>query len=151
MKVKILFTVLCSIMLLASPLGCDDQEKIATLEGLWQGTKAEGKVLLFEVPTGFEEEDVSFHPTVEFKQGGIAILLQNGTPSQGTWYQDAEHLTTSLNFDTNFVDPSGAYTIKTLTETALILYYEEEGSFKDPDTGIAIEGTLKATLSFNKK
>jgi hypothetical protein len=150
MKVKILFSVLFSIVLVVGPLGCDDNEKMATLEGSWQGTKAEGKVLLFGVPTGFEEEDDSFDPTLEFKQGGIVTLTQDGTPSQGTWSQEGETLTTSLNFDTNFVEISGTYTIQTLTETALVLYYESEGTFEDPDTGIDIEGTLKATLYFSK-
>ena len=151
MKIKILISVLFSILFIVGPLGCDDNEKMATIEGSWQGTKAEGKVLLFGVPTGFEEEDNNFNPTVEFKQDGIVTLTQDGIPSQGTWSQDGGNLTTSLTFDTDFLDISGAYTIQTLTETGLVLHYEKEGTFEDPDTGIEIEGTLKATLYFSKK
>lgn len=150
MKVKILFSLLISALFLFGPLGCDDNEKIASVEGSWEGTKAEGQVLLYGVPTGFEEEDDTFNPILEFKQGGTVTVTQNGTPSQGTWSQDGEQLTTSLNFNTNFVDISGTYTIQTLTETTLVLYYEKDGTYEDPDTGIEIEGTLKATLTFNK-
>lgn len=150
MKVKILFCVIFSAILIA-PFGCDDDEKMASIEGTWQGKKAEGEVLVFGVPSGFEEEDDTFNPMLEFKQGGVVNITQGGVPSQGTWSQDGEKLTTSLNFDTNFVDLSGTYTIQTLTETALVLYYEKDGTYQDPDTGIEIEGTLKATLHFEKR
>jgi len=147
MKVKFLSAVL----LIALTAGCDDEEKFSSIEGKWQGTKAEGKVLVFGVPSGFEEEDDTFDPTLEFKQGGVVTLTQDGTPSQGTWSQDGEKLTMSITFDTDFVDLSGAYTIETLTDTKLVLYYEKDGTYKDPDTQIEIDGTLKATLYFDKK
>lgn len=150
MKVRILFSVVFSALLVA-PFACDDEEKMASIEGSWQGAKAEGEVLVYGVPSGFEEEDEAFHPTLEFKQGGIVTLTQGGVPSEGTWSQDGEKLTTSLNFDTNFIDLSGTYTIQTLTDAKLVLYYEKDGTYQDPDTGIEIEGTLKATLTFNKK
>ena len=150
MKVKISLLFVFTALLL-TPFGCDDEEKLASLEGAWQGTKAEGEVLVFSVPSGFEEEDETFDPILEFKKGGVVTLSQDGVPSQGTWAQDGETLNTSLNFDTNFVDLSGSYTIQTLTETNLVLYYEREGTYEDPDTGIEIEGTLKATLYFDKK
>ena len=147
MKVKFLFPV----TLLALLAGCDDEEKIASVQGSWQGTKAEGEVLVFGVPSGFEEEDNSFNPILEFKPGGVVTLTQNSVPAQGTWSQDGEKLTTSLDFNTEFVSLNGDYTIQTLTETKLVLYFEREGTYEDPDTGIEIEGTLKATLYFDKK
>ncbi len=150
MKVNILFSVLCSAFLLGIS-GCDEEEKLASIEGSWQGTRAEGEVLVFGVPTGFEEEDVTFDPTLEFKQGGTVTVTTNGTPSSGTWSQSGDKLTTSIDFNTSFVDLSGDYTIETLTETKLILYYEKDGTYEDPDTGIEIDGTLKATLYFDKK
>ena len=146
MKVKFLFPIV-----LFALLACDDEEKMASLEGSWQGTKAEGEVLVFGVPSGFEEEDETFNPVLEFKPGGVATLTYDGVPSQGTWSQDGEKLTTSLNFNTEFVDLTGAFTIQTLTETKLVLYFEKDGTYEDPDTGIEIEGTLKATLYFDKK
>ena len=147
MKVKFLFPV----TLLALLAGCDDEEKIASVQGSWQGTKAEGEVLVFGVPSGFEEEDNSFNPILEFKPGGVVTLTQNSVPAQGTWSQDGEKLTTSLDFNTEFVSLNGDYTIQTLTETKLVLYFEREGTYEDPDTGTEIEGTLKATLYFDKK
>ncbi|HET9434913.1 MAG TPA: hypothetical protein VFO37_14195 [Chitinophagaceae bacterium] len=147
MKVKFLIPV----VFLALLAGCDDEEKIASVEGSWQGTKAEGEVLVFGVPTGFEEEDDTFNPMLEFKPGGVVTLTHDGVPAQGTWFQDGEKLTASLDFKTEFVDLSGDYTIQTLTDTKLVLYFEKEGTYKDPDTGIEIEGTLKATLYFDKK
>ena len=150
MTVKIIFCILFSAILVA-PFGCDEDEKMASIEGTWGGKKAEGEVLVFGVPSGFEEEDVTFNPVLELKQGGVVVLTDSGTRTQGTWSQEGEKLLTSLNFDTNFVDLSGSYTIQTLTETSLVLYYEKDGTYNDPDTGIAIEGTLKATLHFEKK
>jgi hypothetical protein len=149
MKVKILFCALFSLLLL-TPFSCDDEEKMASVEGAWTGTKAEGEVLVFGVPSGFEEEDDTFNPIIEFKPGGAVTLTQNGTTYSGTWAQDGENLTTDLNFNTDFVDLSGAYIIQTLTATELVLYFEKDGTYEDPDTGIDIEGTLKATLSFKK-
>ena len=146
MKVKFLFYVVFFAL-----LACDDEEKMASLEGSWQGTKAEGEVLVFGVPSGFEEEDDTFNPLVEFKPGGAATMTYDGVTTQGTWSQDGEKLTTSLNFNTEFADLVGAYTIETLTETTLVLYFEKDGTYEDPDTGIDIEGTLKATLYFDRK
>lgn len=149
MKVRILFCALFSVMLLI-PFACDEEEKTGSVEGTWTGTKAEGEVLVFGVPSGFEEVDDSFNPVLEFKQGGVVTLTQDGVPYSGTWSQDGEKLTTNLNFTTDFVDLSGVYTIQTLTDTKLVLYLEKDGTYEDPDTGIDIEGTLKATLSFQK-
>ena len=147
MKVKFLVPV----VFLALLAGCDDDEKIASVEGSWQGTKAEGEVLVFGVPSGFEEEDDAFNPILEFKPGGVVTLTKDGVPTQGHWSQDGEKLTASLDFNTEFVDLSGDYTIQTLTDTKLVLYFEKDGTYEDPDTGIQIEGTLKATLYFDKK
>ena len=148
MKGKFLFAVL----LLAVAVGCDDEEKLSSIEGTWQGTKAEGTVLIFGVPSGFEQTDEAFDPVLEFKKGGaVTLTTQGGTPSQGTWSQDGEKLTTSLTFDTDFIDLAGTYTIQTLTDKKLVLYYEKDGTYEDPDTQIEIEGTLKATLYFDRK
>jgi hypothetical protein len=138
-------------MLLATLVGCDDDEKIASVDGTWQGTKAAGEVLIYGVPTGFEEEDDTFSPILEFKPGGIVTLTQDGVAGEGHWSQDGEKLTISLDFNTEFVDLNGDYTIQTLTDNEMVLYFEKEGTYKDPDTGIEIEGVLKATLYFDKK
>jgi len=142
---------LSAAVLFALVVGCDDDEKLSSIEGKWQGTKAEGKVLIYGVPTGFEETDDTFSPLLEFKQGGVVVLTQDGPPTQGTWSQDGEKLTTSLNLATDFVDLSGTYTIQTLTDTKLVLYFEKDGTYEDPDTQIDIDGTLKVTLSFDRK
>jgi hypothetical protein len=150
MIVRILFCAIFSALLLA-PFACDDEDPMASIEGVWIGTKAEGEVLVFGVPSGFEEEDDTFDAILEFKQGGVVTLTQDGVPSTGTWSQDGEKLTTNINFNTTFVDLSGTYTIQTLTDSKLVLYYEKDGTYEDPDTGIDIDGTLKATLSFDKQ
>jgi hypothetical protein len=150
MKVNIPLRFLCFLLAIGIS-ACDDDEKLASIEGSWQGTKAEGEVLVFGVPSGFEEEDNTFNPILEFKQGGIVTLTQDGVPSQGTWSQAGDQLTTTLNLDTDFVDLPGTFTIETLTATKLVLYFEKDGTYRDPDTGIDIDGTLKATLYFDKK
>src|SRR5688572_22213676 len=128
MNVKFLFPVVLFGLLAA----CDDEEKIASVEGSWQGTKAEGEVLAYGVPTGFEEEDDTFNPILEFKPGGVVTVLHDGVPAQGNWSQIGEKLTTSLGFNTEFADLSGDYTIQTLTETKLALYFEKDGTYIDP-------------------
>jgi len=150
MKVRILFCALSSLFLL-TPFACDDEDKIASVEGTWKGTKAEGEVLVFGVPSGFEEVDDAFNAILEFKQGGAAKLTQDGIPYTGTWSQYGEKLATTLGFTTDFVNLSGTYTIQTVTETNLVLYFQKDGTYKDPDTGIDIEGTLKAALFFEKQ
>ena len=133
------------------PFGCDDDEKMASLEGSWQGTRAQGEVLVFGVPSGFDEEDNTFDPVLEFKEKGVVTVTHDGTSSDGTWSQDGEVLTMSPDLNTSFVDISGTYTIQTLTATSLVLRYEREGVYNDPDTGIEIEGSLRASLYFTKK
>lgn len=150
MKVRILFCALSSLFLL-TPFACDDEDKIASVEGTWKGTKAEGEVLVFGVPSGFEEVDDTFNAILEFKQGGVATLTQDGSAHTGTWSQYGEKVATTLGFTTEFVDLSGTYTIQTVSEKKLVLYFEKDGTYKDPDTGINIEGTLKASLSFEKQ
>ena len=150
MKVRILFCALSSLFLM-TPFACDDEEKMASVDGKWKGAKAEGEVLVFGVPSGFEEADDAFDTIIEFKQGGIANLTQDGVSYAGTWSQYGENLATNMNFTTDFVDLSGTFTIQTVSETKLVLYFEKDGTYKDPDTGINIEGTLKATLSFEKQ
>ena len=147
MKAKFLFSILLPVMV----IGCDEEEKLAALEGSWQGTKAEGEVVIFGVPSGFEEEDETFDPVIEFKPDGSVEITDNGAPIEGTWTQAGNILTTSITFDTNFIDLAGNYTIQSLTDTKLVLYFEKDGTYADPDTGIEIEGTLKATLYFDKK
>lgn len=147
MKAKFLFSILLPVLV----MGCSEEEKFASLEGSWQGTKAEGEVLIFGVPTGFEEEDETFDPVIEFNQDGTAKIIDNGTPVEGTWSQSGNTLTTSITFDTNFIDLSGSYTIESLTDKKLVLHFEKDGTYADPDTGIEIDGTLKATLYFDKK
>jgi hypothetical protein len=150
MKVNIRLFFLCFVLAIAMS-GCDDDEKMASIEGTWQGTKAEGEVLVFGVPSGFEEEDNTFNPLLEFKQGGNVTLTQDGIPSQGTWSLAGDQLTTTLTFDTDFIELPGTYTVETLTATKLVLYFEKDGTYQDPDTGIEIDGTLKAMLYFDKK
>jgi len=150
MKVNILLSILCFV-LAAGMSGCDDEEKLASIEGSWQGTKAEGEVLVFGVPSGFEEEDNTFNPILEFKQSGNVTLTQDAVPTEGTWSQAGDQLTTTLTFDTDFIELPGTFTIETLTASKLVLYYEKDGTYVDPDTGIEIDGTLKAMLYFDKK
>jgi hypothetical protein len=147
MKAKFLLAILIPIVITS----CDDEEKLAALEGSWQGTKAEGEVVIFGVPSGFEEEDDTFDPVIEFKTDGSVKVTDNGSPVEGTWSQAGNTLTTSITFETNFIDISGNYTIESLTDKKLVLFFEKDGTYADPDTSIEIDGTLKATLYFDRK
>jgi hypothetical protein len=147
MKAKFLSIILIPVL----TIGCEEEDKLASIEGSWRGTKAEGEVVIYGVPSGFEEQDESFDPILEFKTDGTVKITDDGTPAEGTWSQTGNILTTAVTFNTEFIDLSGDYTIESLTDTKLVLYYEKDGTYSDPDTGIEIEGTLKATLYFDKK
>lgn len=129
---------------------CDDEKSPATLIGKWQGTKAEAEILAFGIPIPINKTDDTFAALVEFKDDGSVTLTEDGQTSSGIWEQNGDKLMLNLTFSTDFIDLSGTYTIKELTDAKLILFIEKDGTYTDPDSGIDIDGTVKATLYFDR-
>ena len=137
---------------LISLLSCKDDDKpYPSVAGKWQGTLLTAEITVFGVALPNKQTDDTFDAVVEFKSDGTAVVTDDNQTSTGTWSQTNDKLTLSVTFGTEFIDLSGTYTIQEITDTKLTLYIEKEGSYTDPDTNVEIQGTVKATLNFDKK
>ena len=128
----------------------DDEEVSRTVEGRWQGTRMEFTLEAFGIPVRNEDDD-SFNAILEFKANGSVTIEDEGQSATGTWVQNGNTLTLSVNYTIENISLSGDYTIKELTDTNLSIYAERDETYKDPDTGLEVDGTLKATLYFTAK
>jgi len=130
---------------------CDDDEEVSrTVEGRWQGTRLELTLEAFGVPVRSEDDD-TFNALLEFKANGSVTIEEEGQSATGTWVQNGNTLTLSINYTIENVSISGDYTIEELTDTNLRLYAKRDETYEDPDTGLEVDGTLKATLHFIAK
>lgn len=145
-------SLLTFVLLLACTMfSCKDDDKFPSVVGKWQGTSASANITLQGIPVPFDQSDDDFDAIVEFKADGTATITDDGTTSDGTWSQNNDKLTVSLSFSTDFIDLSGTYTIKELTDSKLVVYIEKQDNYKDPDTQIEVSATIKATINFVKK
>lgn len=127
----------------------DDDRGIGTVAGKWIGTKSELSVTVDGIPP-FDEVDDDFAGEVEFKEDGTAVYKEDGETVQGTWSQNSNKLTLSVNGAAG-EDLSGTYTIQELSSTRLRLYIEKEQTFEDEDSGMEFDAHIKATLHFSKR
>lgn len=125
----------------------DDEEVSRTVEGRWQGTRMELTLEAFGIPVRNEDDD-SFNAILEFKANGSVTIEDEGQSATGTWIQNGNTLTLSVNYTIENISISGDYTIKELTDTNLTIYAERDETYEDPDTGLEVDGKLKATLYF---
>lgn len=125
----------------------DDEEVSRSVEGRWQGTRMEFTLEAFGVPVRSEDDD-TFNAKLDFKENGSVTIEDEGQSATGTWIQNGNKLTLSVNYTIENISLSGDYTIEELSETKLTLYAERDETYEDPDTGLEIDGTLKATLYF---
>ncbi|MBL0740886.1 lipocalin family protein [Chryseolinea lacunae] len=140
------------LLITCTMFSCKDEDKtFPSVVGKWQGTSASANITLQGVPVPFDQTDDDFDAIVEFKADGTATITDDGVPSTGTWSQNNDKLTVSLTFSTDFIDLSGTYTIKELTDSKLVIYIEKQDNYTDPDTQIEVSGTIKATINFEKK
>jgi hypothetical protein len=146
-------TFLAAFFITASFLtACDDDDDnhFTSVQGKWIGDKTELTIKIEGVPTPFNETDNSFAGEVEFTPGGTAVYEEDGEVITGTWVQNNDKLTLSIPDDTEEIDMSGTYTIKEINGSKLKLYIEKEATIEDPDTGLDVEASIKATLYFEK-
>jgi len=139
------------ILLTVIILSCKDDDKspAPSITGKWQGTLLTADVAISGVPTD-TRNDSTFNAIVEFKTDGTVTITDDGQTSTGTWSQNGDKIDMSATFGTDRIDLSGTYTIKTLTDTKLVLYIDKDGSYTDPDTHITVQGNVKATLYFDR-
>jgi len=150
MNVKYILSLL-TLVCCCGMVACDDDEDFASIIGKWKGTKAEAEILAFGVPLPIKETDETFDAEIEFKADGTVTLADDGQSSTGTWEQNGDKLLLSITFSTDFIDISGTYTIKELSQTKMRIFIENDTTYTDPDSGIDIDGTVKATIYFDRQ
>ncbi|WP_333820200.1 hypothetical protein [Ohtaekwangia sp.] len=149
MKLKIPAYLLLCVVLLTALTSChdDDNKGARTVEGKWQGTLLEAKILVLSIPVQTRKDD-TFNAILEFQGSGNLTVQDDGTTASGRWEQNGETVTITSDFTIENINFSGNYTVKERTDTKLTLYVEKEETYKDPDTGAQITGTVQATFYF---
>jgi hypothetical protein len=131
---------------------CDDDDNgFTSVKGKWVGDKTEITAKVESIPTPLDETDEDFTGEVEFTENGTAIYKEDGEVLTGTWSQNNDKLTLTIPDDSQDIDMSGTYTIHEISGSKLKLYIEKEATIEDPDTGIELNATIKATLYFTKR
>lgn len=128
----------------------DDDHGIGTVAGKWVGTKSEISLTVDGIPP-INETDEDFSGEVDFQQDGTAVYKEDGEIVEGTWAQNNNKLILAIENGSVNEDISGTYIIQELSQTKLRIYIEKEQTFEDDDSGLEVEGLLKATLHFNRK
>ena len=136
-------------MLLALLTSSCDDEKMGSIVGKWNVNRAEFNLRPFRYPGSVnqvEDMDTAF----EFRNDGTLILSHSGRLSSGKYQVKDKELITDIKFSTAVTGLSGIYTIKELTDSRLVLFVERDDTFQDPDTGVNLRGTVKATFHFDR-
>ena len=144
-------TSLVALLFAASFLtSCDDDDNgFPSVQGKWVGDKTELYAEIKGFPKPIEQTDNSFSGEVDFKQNGTAIYEEDGEELTGSWLQNNDKLSLTIP-NTDAVDMSGNYTIKEITKNRLKIYIEKEATIEDPETGLEVEASIKATLYFER-
>ena len=140
------------LIVLALAVACKDEEqKLAPIAGKWRGTLAEISIQPFGIPVPISRKDETFDTEIEFRTDGTIVIYDGSQPTEGTWQLNGDQLTTDVDFNTDFLELSGTYTVEILTQTTLVFYLEKENqTVTDPDTGQSISGDIRGTLHFEK-
>jgi len=147
MKTKLLAYLLGSTVIMMLSCHDDDKGDTRSVEGRWQGTLLEAKIVKLNVDLQTYKDD-TFNAILEFKGNGSMTVEDEGTTVTGTWEQQGETLTLNTSFTIEDISLSGNYTVRERSDTKLTLYTEREETYKDPDTGIEVSATAEVTLYF---
>src|SRR5690606_41276184 len=151
MKLRLLllagaFFVACGL------LSCSDDEERAPLEGVWQGTSAHAKFTPQGSPVAVYDEALpDFTPLIEFREDGSASVDVDGTVTNGTWqHPDGNNkVVANVDLQNDFFGTSETFTIKSLTNSSLVLEFLKEGEVDIPDFG-PLDGKLVLTMNFTR-
>lgn len=138
------------LLLLAFSCKKEEEKDFASIQGKWQGTRAEVEFRPFGLPIPFSEEDESFGMLLEFKGEGTMIVHENQATT-GTYEVIGDKLIIDVDLTVADRNLGGTYKLETLNASTLAFYREEENQkFADPDGGPSVRGDLKFTLHFRK-
>jgi hypothetical protein len=146
---KIRSWIVTGLVLLFLSSSCDD-EKMSSIVGKWNVSKAEYNCRPFRYPGTINQTEEDLDTAFEFRSDGTLVMTRSGKLANGTYEMKDRNLLTSLPFTTQVIGLSGKYAIQELSETKLVLCVERDDTFQDPDTGTNLRGTVKATLHFDK-
>lgn len=141
---------LLSLLLVVS---CDDDdEATAPIAGVWAGNKAEYRLNPNGIIPPFTITEDDLRLRLEFKNDGTLLLADEGNQTAtGTYGLSGRDLTINISYQFEFIDMDGTYHVEELTTPRLRVSIEKEGTYVHPDTGEQFNGTVKATLYFDRQ
>lgn len=144
---------IAALFLLLTIFSCKDEENDISgpLVGKWSGNKSDFKINPDGILPAFTLSEDNFPVQLEFKNDGTVILTDDKTSATGTYQLNGETLTININYTFEHIGLDGTYTIEELTKSNLVVSIEKEGSFEHPDTGQKLNGTVVATLFFDRQ
>lgn len=150
MKTKIsIFAALCCILML---FACkDDSDVSASIVGKWSGNKADFKINPKGIIPAFTISEDNLAVQLEFKNDGTLILTDDQTTTSGTYQLNGRSLVININYTFEVIGLEGTYDVEELSRSKLRVSIEKEGNFEHPDTGQKIDGTVEATLFFDRQ
>lgn len=148
MKTKHFVYLLLSVIMMGT-FACDDDENTTSVQGRWQATRAKADVVVLG-GVGYPIDETDFDAVVEFKENNVLTITDDGQTVTGSWSQSGETLTITVEFTVENINLSGKYTIKEINSTSLEIYTEREEMYTIPNSSSQVQGTVKATLFFNK-
>ena len=140
------------VVALLLAFGCEDDGAVFTssIEGKWIGTLAEIEVKPFGLPVPIKEDDPSFNMPIEFTAEGNFLVLEGSKPIHGTYQLEGDHLNIETDYAVDDIPLAGTYSVKTLTETSLVIFLKRKGQKIDVEGAPAIRGIVKITLHFQR-
>jgi hypothetical protein len=151
MKTKSLLIISLVMCLLALSCREDKHETFAPIVGVWSGNRADFKINPSGIIPGFTVPQDNFPIQLEFKNDGTVILTKDNKSTAGTYVLSGDQLTITIDYELEYINMGGTYTVETLTQSNLQAFIEKEGTFKYPDTGQEFNGKVKATLFFDRR
>ena len=134
-------------------LACNDEDEIsAPIVGVWAGNTADFKVNPDGIIPAFSVTEDNFPVKLEFRNDGSLILTDDSQASTtGTYEMSGRNLTINIDYEFEFIGLSGTYNVEELTNTKLRASIEKEGNYEHPDTGQNFDGSVEATLFFDRQ
>jgi len=143
MKLKITGYILLLALCFAL-LNCEDDKELASIVGKWQGEEVDLKVNIIPI------KSTDLQLTLDFRPDGTLVYTENNLTLNGTYEMDGATLRIAGIENSRLpIEISGAYAVKELGDSRLVIEGEREGEIEDPTYG-TVSGKVKATFSFNR-
>lgn len=143
---------IAALLVLLVLFSCKDEDEVSgSLIGKWYGNKSDFKINPDGIIPAFTKSEDNFPVQLEFKSDGTLILTDDKTSTTGSYELNGQALTININYIVEFIGLDGTYAVEELTNSHLRVSIEKDGNYEHPDTGQKFDGTIKATLFFNRQ